>query len=148
MHSFDKIYLLSDCSPPGMVVGWEDSRVNSRCLREEPKGCPWDKDQSVENKPGTVSSRWVCDLTSSYENTKITTNCWKTITKKMLEPTKKDTLQSYKSDFIVVRSNIFFDLHNFISTSRSLKPLDFHYFSFFPNGKKKKHNNLLQCIKS
>ena len=32
------------------------------------------------------------ELTSSYENTKITTNWWTTIDRKMLEPTNKDIL--------------------------------------------------------
>ena len=32
------------------------------------------------------------ELTSSYKNTKITTNCETTTDKKMLEPTKKDIL--------------------------------------------------------
>lgn len=36
---------------------------------------------------------------------------------------------------IFVVSNIFFDLPNFILTSRSVKFLDFHYFSFFPDEK-------------
>ena len=42
----------------------------------------WRRDGRVEG----------CKLTSSYENTKITTNCWTTIEKKILEPTKKDIL--------------------------------------------------------
>ena len=33
-----------------------------------------------------------CALTPFYKNTRITTNCWTTIHKKMLEPTKKDIL--------------------------------------------------------
>ena len=84
--------LLSDYSPPGTVLGWEDSRVNlnwSPCLREEPKGCPWDKDQSVENKFGTFSTSSP-PLTKTSKS-KLTAE--KTIAKKMLEPTKNDTLQ-------------------------------------------------------
>ena len=37
-----------------------------------------------------------CELTSSYENTKITVNCKTAIDKKMLEPTKKDILHPKK----------------------------------------------------
>ena len=151
-HAFIWQALLSDYSPPGMVLGWEDSRVNlnwSPCLREESKGCLWDKDQSVENKSGTLSSRWIRELTSSYENIKIKTNCWKNHCQKDAGTYQKryPTIIQVRLYVIVIRSNIFFDLHNFISTSRWLKPLDFRYFSFFSN-EKKKHNTLFQYIKS
>lgn len=37
-----------------------------------------------------ISSRWQSRNSPPYENTKITTDCYTSINKKMLEPTKKD----------------------------------------------------------
>ena len=54
------------------------------------------------------------ELTSFHENIKITTNCWTTINKRSLEPTKKDILhqktkkkpqQDSKKDTFVIKSN-------------------------------------------
>ena len=65
----------------------------------------------VQRQNGGVEGH---ELPSSYKNTKITTKCWTTIDKKMLEPTKKDTLhpktkkkpQDSRRGTIVIKSNL------------------------------------------